>query len=412
MNSTFEQNLEKYAALAVEVGVNIQPGQTLVVMAPLFAAELARKVVKRAYEKGAKYVHVEWNDDTVTRTRFELAPSDSFKEYPIPFRAKGWVELAENNAAFLSIVGADPDLLRGIDPQRIQDNNKATNEALKEYRKFAMSDKISWSVVAVPSKAWADKVFADVNEAERETALWNAIFKATRVDLDDPVQAWRDHSDNLNRKSDFLNERKYKALHYTAAGTDLTIELPKSHFWVSAESHNAKGVPFMANMPTEEVFTAPLKTGVNGTVASTKPLSYAGNLIDKFSVTFKDGRIVDFSAETGYDALKKLIETDEGSHYLGEVALVPHKSPISDTNLIFYNTLFDENASNHLAIGKGYAFCLVGGKEMNDEQLAAEGLNDSLTHVDFMIGAADMDIDGILADGTREPLFRNGNWAF
>ena len=412
MESTFNHNLEKYAALAVEVGVNIQPGQTLVLMAPLFAADLARKVVRRAYEKGAKYVHVEWNDDEVTRTRYELAPGDSFKEYPTPFRARGWEEMAEGNAAFLSIVGADPDLLRGIDSQRIQDANKANSEALKNYRKYAMSDKISWSIVAVPSKAWADKVFADLGEDERIPALWNAIFKATRIDMEDPVQAWRDHSDNLNKKADFLNERKYKALHYTAAGTDLTIELPAAHYWVSAESHNAKGTSFMANMPTEEVFTAPLKTGVNGTVSSTKPLSYAGNLIDKFSVTFKEGRIVDFSAERGYEALKKLVETDEGSHYLGEVALVPHKSPISDTNLIFFNTLFDENASNHLAIGKGYAFCLVGGKEMNDEELVANGLNDSLTHVDFMIGSADMDIDGILADGTREPLFRGGNWAF
>lgn len=411
MITNFEHSLEKYAALAVEVGVNIQPGQTLVLTAPLFAADLARKVVKRAYEKGARYVHVEWNDDEVTRTRYELAPEDSFKEYPTPFRARGWEEMAENNAAFLSIIGADPDLLRGIDPQRIQDANKAGNEAMKMFRKYIMSDQVSWSIVAVPSKAWADKVFAGLPEQERVPALWEAIFKATRIDLDDPVQGWRDHSENLNQKADFLNQRKYKALHYKAPGTDLTIELPKAHYWVSAESYNAKGHAFMANMPTEEVFTAPLKTGVNGTVASTKPLSYAGNLIENFSITFKDGRITDFTAETGYEALKKLIETDEGSHYLGEVALVPHQSPISQTNLIFYNTLFDENASNHLAIGKGYAFCLEGGKTMNEEELAANGINDSLTHVDFMIGSAEMDIDGILEDGTREPLFRQGNWA-
>ena len=236
---TFNRNLEKYAALAVEVGVNIQPGQTLVLMTPIFAADLARKVVKRAYEKGAKYVHVEWNDDDVTRTRFELAPDDSFKEYPTPFRARGWEEMAENNAAFLSIIGADPDLLKGIDAQRIQDANKASSEALRNYRKYAMSDKISWSIVAVPSKAWADKVFPELQEEKRISALWDAIFKATRIDLEDPVQAWIAHSDNLNHKADFLNKRKYKALHYIAPGTDLTIELPAAHYWVSAESHNA-----------------------------------------------------------------------------------------------------------------------------------------------------------------------------
>jgi len=408
---TFNANLEKYAALAVEVGVNVEPGQTVVISTPLFAAEFVRKVVRRAYEVGAKYVHVEWNDDVVTRTRYELAPSDSFAEYPIPFRAEGWKQFAANNAAFVSITGADPDLLKGIDPQRIQDANKAANAALQPWRNYLMSDKASWSVIAVPSQAWADKVFPEIESSGRVPALWDAIFKATRADQGDPVQAWRSHSDNLDKKAGFLNERKYKALHYKAPGTDLVVELPKRHFWVSAESHNAKGRPFMANMPTEEVFTAPLKTGVNGTVASTKPLSYAGNLIDNFSLTFKDGRIVDFKAETGYDTLKKLVDTDEGSHYLGEVALVPHASPISATNLIFFNTLFDENASNHFAIGKGYAFCLDGGKEMSHEELEANGLNDSLTHVDFMIGSAEMDIDGILEDGTREPLFRSGNWA-
>jgi len=407
-----EHRLEKYAALAVEVGVNVQPGQMLVVTAPLFAAELVRKIVKRAYEIGARYVHVDWHDDVVTRTRFELAPADSFREYPIPFRARGLEEMAEQGAAFLSVTGTDPDLLAGIDPQRIQDSNRAANAALKGFRQYTMADKVSWSIVAVPSQAWADKVFPGLPAAERIPALWDAIFRATRIDLPDPVKAWREHADNLNRKAEHLNRRKYKALHYRAPGTDLVVELPEKHLWVSAESHNEKGHVFIANMPTEEVFTAPLKTGVNGTVASTKPLSHGGRLIENFSFTFRDGRIVDFKAEKGYETLKKLIETDEGSRYLGEVALVPHTSPISLSNLIFYNTLFDENASNHLAIGKGYAFCLEGGKNMGEGERAACGLNDSLVHVDFMIGSADMDIDGILPDGTREPVFRNGNWAF
>ncbi|XEC96175.1 aminopeptidase [Paenibacillus tarimensis] len=407
----FEQNLEKYAALAVEVGVNVQPGQTLVVTAPLVAAEYVRKVVKRAYEVGARYVHVEWNDDDVTRTRYELAPDDSFQEFPM-WKAKGWEEMAAGNAAFLSVIAANPDLLKGIDPKRIKDANIAASTALQAYRNYAMSDKISWSIVAVPSKVWADKVFPSLKEDDRVDALWEAIFKATRIDKDDPVEAWRGHTDILDSKAARLNERKYKALRYSAQGTDLEIELPASHIWVSAGSHNAKGTLFIANMPTEEVFTAPLKTGVNGTVTSTKPLSYGGNLIQNIRLTFKEGRIVDFNADEGYETLKGLIETDEGSHFLGEVALVPHKSPISDTNLIFYNTLFDENASNHLAIGKGYAFCLDGGKTMSKEELDRQGLNDSLTHVDFMIGSADMDIDGVLADGTTEPVFRKGNWAF
>lgn len=409
--STYEQNLEKYAALAVEVGVNVQPGQTLVITAPLIAVEYVRKIVKKAYELGAKNVHVEWNDDEITRTKYEMAPDETFKEFPM-WRAKGWEEMAVDNAAFLSITAANPDLLKGIDPKRIQDANKASSTALAAFRNYAMSDKISWSIVAVPSKAWADKVFDSLDEDTRIDALWNAIFKATRVDLEDPVQAWRDHTDTLDSKAKRLNDRRYKALHYIAPGTDLTIGLAKEHKWVSAGSHNDAGTLFIANMPTEEVFTAPHKTGVNGVVSSTKPLSYGGNLIENFSFTFKEGRIVDFTAEKGYETLERLIETDDGSHYLGEVALVPHQSPISDTNLIFFNTLFDENASNHLAIGKGYAFCLEGFKEMSKEDLTACGLNDSLTHVDFMIGSAEMDIDGILDDDTREPIFRKGNWAF
>lgn len=409
---TFQHNLEKYASLAVEVGVNVQPGQLLVVSAPLGAANYVRKIVKRAYEVGARYVHVDWTDDEITRTRFELAPEDSFSEYPIMWRAKGWEEMAENNAAFLSVISANPDLLKGIKAQRVKADNIARSNALQQYRAYAMSDKISWSIVAIPSQVWADKVFPDLAPDSRVDALWEAIFKATRIDQTDPVSAWREHTDTLDTKADRLNARKYKALHYQAPGTDLTIELPPLHHWVSAGSSNSQGTTFVANMPTEEVFTAPLKNGVNGTVSSTKPLSYAGNLIENFSLTFKNGEIVDFKAENGYETLKNLIETDDGSRYLGEVALVPHHSPISQTDLIFYNTLFDENASNHLAIGKAYAFCLEGGKSMSQQEQTEHGLNDSLTHVDFMIGSADMDIDGIREDGTREAVFRKGNWAF
>jgi len=409
---TFEDKLEKYAKLAVEVGVNVQSGQLLVVTAPLVAADYVRKVVKVAYEAGARYVHVDWTDDQVTRLRYELAPADSFAEYPIPWRAKGWQEMAEGNAAFLSIVSANPDLLKGIDPERINQANKAMGAAMMPFRRYTMSDKVSWSIVAVPSQVWADKVFPDKPAEERVNALWEAIFQATRVDREDPVAAWQEHALTLNSKAERLNERRYRALHYKAPGTDLTIELPERHLWVSADSHNEQGTVFIANIPTEEVFTAPKKDGINGTVTSTKPLSYAGVLIENIRLTFENGRIVEFSADTGYETLKGIIETDEGSRSLGEVALVPHESPISQTNLIFYNTLFDENASNHLAIGKGYAFCIDGGKTMSQEELSRTSLNDSLVHVDFMIGSAEMDIDGILPDGSREPVFRKGTWAF
>lgn len=407
----FETNLDKYAALAVEVGVNVQPGQTLILLAPLTAAPLVRKVVKRAYEVGAKNVYLEWSDDDVTRLKYELAPSEAFLEFPM-WRAKGFEEMAENNAAYLYIDASNPDLLNGIDPQRIQDARKTSSAAMRRFNQYTMGEKISWSMVAYPSQAWADKVFPSLPAEQRVNALWKAIFEATRIDQDDPVLAWKRHSDTLEAKAKRLNDRKYKALHYRAPGTDLTVELPKKHFWVAAGSLNEKGTPFMANMPTEEVFTAPLKTGINGTLRSTKPLSYAGNLIENFSFTFKDGKIVEFTAENGLETLQGLVDTDEGSHFLGEVALVPHESPISNSNLIFYSTLFDENASNHFAIGRAYPFCLEGGKEMSLEELKDEGLNDSLTHVDFMVGSSEMDIDGILESGETEPVFRKGNWAF
>lgn len=407
----FKENLENYAELAVKVGVNVQPGQTLVVNTTLEGAELVRIIVRKAYEIGARNVIVNWNDDIVNRTKFELAPDEIFNEYP-EWRAKETIELSENGAAFLSVISSSPDLLKDVKRERIANSQKASGMALKKWRQYMQSDKISWSIIAVPSQAWADKVFPDEAEENRINKLWNAIFTATRADVDQPVEAWKKHDETLHEKVDYLNEKNYQKLHYTAPGTDLTIELPEKHLWVGAGSINEKGHSFMANMPTEEVFTVPLKTGVNGTVTSTKPLSYSGNIINHFSITFKDGRIVDVKAEQGEEILKQLVETDEGSHYLGEVALVPFHSPISESNILFYNTLFDENASNHLAIGSSYAFCIEGGKAMNQQELAENGLNESLTHVDFMIGSAEMNIDGIKSDGSSEPVFRNGDWAF
>ncbi|CAM2882420.1 aminopeptidase [Paenibacillus sediminis] len=409
--STFQEKLDKYAELAVKIGVNIQKGQTLVVHGSIESAEFVRLVVKKAYELGAKYVKVNWSDETVTRLRYDLAPDDSFL-LPHHWYAGEMIELVENGAAVLHITSADPDLLKGVDQERITNFQKTYAQAMEKYRAYQQADKFSWSIVAVPSKAWAAKVFPDVPEEEQVQKLWDAIFFTVRVDQEDPIGLWEKHIKTLNEKSKYLNDKKYHKLHYKAPGTDLTIELPEGHIWVAADSINEHGNTFVANMPTEEVFTAPLKTGVNGTVSSTKPLSYSGNIIDNFSITFENGRIVNVTAEQGEETLKRLVEMDEGSHYLGEVALVPHKSPISESNILFYNTLFDENASNHLAIGSAYAFCLEGGKAMSKEQLIASGLNTSLTHVDFMIGSGEMDIIGITKDGKEEPVFLKGNWAF
>ncbi|MFC0477663.1 aminopeptidase [Robertmurraya beringensis] len=408
---SFQNNLEKYAELAVKVGVNVQPNQTLVINTSLDSAEFVRLVVRKAYEVGAHNVIVNWADDMVTRAKYELAPDAAFTEYP-EWRAREMEELADKGAAFMSIVSSSPDLLKGVNPERIANFQKAAGTALSNYRKKIQSDKVSWTVIATPSPDWAAKVFPDAAPEEQVNLLWDAIFKATRADLDNPVEAWKKHDETLHEKVAYLNERRYKKLHYTAPGTDLTIELPEKHIWVGAGSINEQGNHFMANMPTEEVFTVPHRTGVNGYVASTKPLSYGGNIIDNFTLTFENGRIVDVKAEQGEDILKRLVDTDEGSHYLGEVALVPFQSPISQSNVLFYNTLFDENASNHLAIGSAYAFCIEGGKTMSAEDLEKNGLNESITHVDFMIGSAEMNIDGITNNDQTEPVFRNGNWAF
>lgn len=409
--SDFQKNLEKYAELAVKVGVNVQKGQILVVNATLDAAEFVRLVVKKAYEIGAKNVIVNWNDDIVSRTKYDMAPDEAFTEYP-EWRAKETEDLAQKGAAFISVVSSSPDLLKGVNPQRIANFQKAAGKALANYRKAIQSDKVSWTVIAAASPAWAAKVFPDEPADNQVAKLWEAIFKAVRVDTDNPVEAWKKHDHTLHEKVEYLNNKRYQKLHYKAPGTDLTIELPKNHLWVGAGSINEKGNEFMANMPTEEVFTVPFKTGVNGTVSSTKPLSYGGNIIDRFTITFENGKIVNVKAEEGEEILKHLVETDEGSHYLGEVALVPYNSPISQSNILFFNTLFDENASNHLAIGSAYAFCIDGGKNMSSDQLKENGLNESITHVDFMIGSAEMDIDGITADGKTEAIFRGGNWAF
>lgn len=408
---SFDTKLLKYAELAVKVGVNIQKDQYLYISCSTDNLKLAQIITKIAYKNGAKQVFVDISDDELVRARYEGAPKDSFDFFP-PWKVQEREWLAEHGAAFLSISSQNPDLLKGIERDRIMAFQKASGQALANYYQWLQADKFSWSVIAAPSKAWAAKVFPHLPEEQQMNALWEAIFAATRIDVENPVEAWHAHDQELHSKADYLNAKQFKSLHYTAPGTDLTIELPPHHVWTGGSSISTQGQTFMANMPTEEIFTAPLKTGVNGYVSSTKPLSYGGNIIDNFTLTFKDGRIIDVKAEQGQEILASLIETDEGAHYLGEIALVPHKSPISQSNLLFYNTLFDENASNHLAIGSAYAFCIEGGKEMTSEELSAHGLNQSLTHVDFMIGSNKMNINGITHDDQIDPIFRDGNWAF
>jgi len=406
----FEQTLEKYAELAVKIGLNVQPEQTVVIMTPISCAEFVRKLTEKAYEAGARDVVVDWDDDEVKAIRLRKAPDATLEQYPM-WKAKGLEELAEQGSAFLQIYAPNSDLLKGIDPERIAKSSKAAAAAREGFLKYLRNSQVNWLMVSIPTPEWAAKVFPELAPQERTERLWEQIFKLTRADAADPVAAWQAHIATLTEKQHLLNGRRYKALHLRAEGTDLTVELAKRHTWVSAGSRTENGTFYVPNMPTEEVFTMPYKPGVNGTVRSTKPLSYNGTLIDRFSLTFENGKVVHATAEQGEEMLQKLLDMDEGARYLGEIALVPFDSPVSNSNIIFYNTLFDENASCHIALGNSYPFCLEGGTTMSPEELSENGYNKSLIHVDFMIGSPDMDIDGITEDGTREPLFRQGNWA-
>lgn len=407
----FETCLEQYAQLTVSIALNIQPGQTLWISAPIHAPQFVRLITRKAYEAGAKNVHIEWVDDICSQLKYTLAPDEAFAEYPL-WRARAVEELAENHGAYLYIDSSDPELLKDIEPQRLSTYAKAAGTALSKWREYMTSYHITWSIIAAPSIPWAKKVFPHLEEGEAVSSLWDAIFKASRADQENPILTWHDHNTTLLTKRTSLNQKQYKKIHYRAPGTELTVKLPDNHIWRGGAAENGQGNAFNPNIPTEEVFISPNKKGTQGVVGSTKPLSYQGNLIENFTLTFENGRIVDYQAEQGYETLKRMIEMDEGAHYLGEIALVPHHSPISNSNLIFFNTLFDENASNHLALGKAFETCIEGGTSMSQEELEKAGLNDSLIHVDFMIGSSEMDIDGEHADGTLESIFRKGNWAF
>jgi len=406
-----EKNLDKYAELSVKVGVNIQPGQTLLVRSPIECAPFVRKVLVHAYKSGAKNVHIEWSDEESTLLKYLNAPEETFNDFP-KWTAEQYVDIAKEGGAFLTVYAQNPDLLKNVEPQRVATFQKASAMALKEWRSYTLSDKCKWSIVSVPTEAWAEKVFPDVSSKEAVDKLWDAIFKCSRVDGQDPIEAWKNHNEDLKLRTNFLNEKNFKTLNFKSSKTDITMDLPEGHVWLSGSSQDPNGIDFNANIPTEEVFSMPHKFKVNGVVHSTKPLVYGGNVIDNFSLTFKDGKIIDFAAEKGAETLGKLIDTDEGSHYLGEVALVPFKSPISDTNIVFFNTLYDENASCHFALGSAYKSCIKNGADIKDAELDKHGINESLTHVDFMIGSSDMNIVGETYDGKEIQIFKDGNWAF
>ncbi|KAE8557911.1 MULTISPECIES: aminopeptidase [Paenibacillus] len=407
--STFESLLEQYAELVVRVGVNIQPGQALLVTAPLETVEFTRLIVSKAYEAGAKYVQVEFEDDSITRSRFEHGDEASFDYYPA-WKADMMEKFAEEGGATLTIKVPNPDLYQGIDPEHVSRATKAAATAREGYAHYTRNAKISWCLIKAPTKAWADKVFADIAEEDRIRVMWDTIFQMNRVDGSDPIQNWQGHLNNLEQLQNKLNHKNYKSLHYRAPGTDLKIELAERHIWRGGGGENAQGIYTVANMPTEEVFTMPKRTGVNGHITSTMPLNLNGQLVDRITFTFKDGKVTEYTAESGEQHLTHLLATDEGACYLGEVALVPHDSPISNLNRIFYNTGIDENASCHLALGSAYPFNIENGTQMNREELLQNGANVSLTHVDFMIGSAELDIDGELQDGSTEAVFRKGNW--
>lgn len=407
----FQQKLEEYAELVVKVGLNIQKNQPLLIGTTTDTLEFTRLVVKKAYEAGAKRVDVNYTDETNSRAFYDLAPDEAFREFP-KWAAMQRDELIENKGALLWIDAENPDLLEGVSIDRISNFQKSAGKALANYRKAVMNDVITWSIVAIPSEKWAAKVFPQLEAEHQMEALWDLIFQVVRIGEGTAVQKWKEHINHLESRAALLNAKRYKKLHYKAEGTDIQVELPKDHIWLSGASKNAQAVPFIANMPTEEVYTAPLKTGVNGYVKNKKPLVYQGNIIDDFTLTFENGAITKVEASTGEELLRELIQTDDGAKYLGEIALVPHESPISASNVLFFNTLFDENASNHFAIGEAYPTCVEGARGLTHDELEKLGINTSIVHEDFMIGSADMDIMGELEDGRMEPIFHQGTWAF
>ena len=413
MVKDFEAKLNEYAHLLVEVGLNVQPGQTPSIESNVEYADLTRKCVSACFDRGARNVVPFFGDDFTTRESFLRADEAVFSEYPSYMKARvDWY--LEQKCPRLSLIGSNPELLKGVEPARIQARRKASGPPTKLYFDAMMANRFQWCVGAHPTLAWAEKVFPDKKGEDAVDALWDAIFSVCRITGDGKaVERWQEHVAATARRAKVLNEYQFQSLHYTnALGTDLTIRLPENHVWAGGSDFTPQGTEFVANIPTEEIFTAPRWDGVNGRVYAALPLALDGNLVKDFYLDFQDGRIVDIHAKEGEEILRRAIDIDEGAHYLGEVALVPYDSPIRNTGILFYETLFDENASCHLAFGQAYSSCVKGGEDMDQEAQKAAGLNDSITHVDFMVGTPDLSIIGATHDGREIPVFINGNFAF
>ena len=408
---TFSQALQKYADVTIRIGLNLQLGQRLLIRAGIFDYALVRLITASAYQAGARYVEVIWDDEETTHIHLNNSPEDAITEIPDWLRYAA-LEFMENGDAYLGISSLNPDAFADVDPERLSAYRTARLKKFEKVNDLIIRDAINWSVVSSPTKEWAMKVFPGFAEKEAIEKLWEAIFQICRIDQPDPVAAWMGHVADLKKRCAYLNAKRFSALHYKAPGTDLTVGLPERHCWLTAQMRAENGVECIANMPTEEVFTMPHRDLVNGTVRASRPLVILGSVVEEFTLTFENGKITTFSAKKGEDHLRNLIETDEGSRSIGEVALVPDSSPISQRGHLFYNTLFDENAASHIAIGRAYRLTMDGGNAMTEEEFQANGGNFSVTHNDFMIGSNQMDIDGLWEDGRREPVMRAGEWAF
>jgi aminopeptidase len=411
MLPNFEAHLQQYAELIVRIGLNLQAGQRLLIVAPLPAAPLVRRVAACAYQNGARLVETFYGDEQLLLTRFQMAPRDSLgDEIRWPWDVA--YQYAQQGDAVLQLHGTDPDLLKGQDPTLVQAYNVARSTSIRPFSLEVSRNNLNWLIAGYAIPSWAARVFPDLPEDQQTDRLWQAMFDICRVTQPDPIAAWQQHLDHLARRRAYLTQKQYTALHYTAPGTDLTVGLPHDHIWMGGNVQSTRGLAFMPNLPTEEVFTVPHKEQIHGTVTATKPLSFNGTLIEEFSITFDEGRAVAVKARSGEAVLRNMIATDEGAASLGEVALVPHSSPIAQSGLLFFNTLFDENAACHIALGRGLRFCVQSGATLSEEELSAQGINTSLIHVDFMIGSDQLNIDGLTGDGRREPLLRGGEWAF
>ena len=416
MPTDFEGMLRAYADLTVAIGLNLQPGQRLLIIGPianggasLEAAPLVREITASAYRAGARLVETLWGDEAALAARLRYAPRDSFEEFSAWLPAALVQHVAAGHAV-LSIYANDPDQLKDAPHDLVGSLQQATAKSVRPFREYISRNQTNWAVVGAAASTWAARVFPGLEPSQQVPRLWDAISHLCRLDRPDPIAAWERHLSDLAARTDYLNRKQYSALRYTGPGTALTIGLPPGHQWVGGRSANAAGVLFAPNLPTEEVFTMPHKDRVDGVVRSTKPLSYGGTLIEHFSLRFEQGRVVEVKAERNESVLRRLVEMDAGAARLGELALVPHSSPVAETGLLFYNTLFDENAASHVALGAAYKFTLRGGEGMTEEEFERAGGNRSAAHVDFMIGSRELDVDGVLPGGAIEPVMREGEW--